>query len=70
MQTREDIFWLIVATLAMVGDYFLIRLAARDGRIGAWIGYGTLTLLWPPLVWLGTLIGWLMIYCGDGGCFS
>jgi hypothetical protein len=40
MQTREDIFWLIVAALALVGDYWLIRLAARDGRAGAWVVYG------------------------------
>jgi hypothetical protein len=70
VQTREDIFWLIVAALALVGDYWLIRLAARDGRAGAWVVYGTLALAWPVIAWIACIFGWIAIYCGDGGCFG
>src|SRR5262249_998532 len=65
-QTQEHLFWLIVATLALVGDYALLRLAARH-RL--WIIGGLFALAWPVAAWFVVLFGWMAVVCRNG-CLS
>jgi hypothetical protein len=60
----EDLFYLIVVALTVVGEYWLFRIAERY-RI--WILCCLFALAWPVMVWFGVVIAWLGIACGVGG---